>query len=163
MADVIRQSPFGREKEELLWSVPGIGPVLTSILLENFPELRTLTHKQIAALVGVAPLNRDSGIPNLSYLKVDSKRNGLRVWFKGQQLSVMSSAQQGMFRVIRKNSSHTMGIGTTIVITSGVSYASAPAGSITCRHGVRLFTIALRMVSSFRMHAVNASFFAFPA
>lgn len=61
LADAIRQSPFWREKQELLRSVPGIGPVLTSTLLANLPELGTLTHKQIAALVGVAPLNRDSG------------------------------------------------------------------------------------------------------
>ena len=61
LADTIRQSPVWREKDELLRSVPGIGPVLTSTLLANLPELGTLTHKQIAALVGVAPLNRDSG------------------------------------------------------------------------------------------------------
>ncbi|MGE0646056.1 MAG: IS110 family transposase [Nitrospira sp.] len=61
LAEAIRQSPVWREKEELLRSVPGIGPVLTTTLLANLPELGTLTHKQIAALVGVAPLNRDSG------------------------------------------------------------------------------------------------------
>ncbi|MBK9948257.1 MAG: IS110 family transposase [Nitrospira sp.] len=61
LAESIRQSPVWREKEELLRSVPGIGPVLTTTLLANLPELGTLTHKQIAALVGVAPLNRDSG------------------------------------------------------------------------------------------------------
>jgi transposase len=61
LADAIRQSPLWRAKEELLRSVPGIGPVLTTTLLANLPELGTLTHKQIAALVGVAPLNRDSG------------------------------------------------------------------------------------------------------
>lgn len=61
LADAIRQSPVWREKDELLRSVPGIGPVLTTTLLANLPELGTLTHKQIAALVGVAPLNRDSG------------------------------------------------------------------------------------------------------
>lgn len=60
LAEAIRQSPVWREKEELLRSVPGIGPVLTTTLLANLPELGTLTHKQIAALVGVAPLNRDS-------------------------------------------------------------------------------------------------------
>ena len=49
------------EKDELLRSVPGVGPVLTATLLANLPELGTLTGKQIAALVGVAPLNRDSG------------------------------------------------------------------------------------------------------
>jgi transposase len=61
LAEAIRQSPVWREKDELLQSVPGVGPVLTSTLLANLPELGTLTHKQIAALVGVAPLNRDSG------------------------------------------------------------------------------------------------------
>ncbi len=61
LAEAIRQSPVWREKEELLRSVPGIGPVLTTTLLANLPELGTLTHKQIAALVGVVPLNRDSG------------------------------------------------------------------------------------------------------
>ena len=61
LADAIRQSPVWRDKDELLRSVPGVGPVLTSTLLANLPELGTLTHKQIAALVGVAPLNRDSG------------------------------------------------------------------------------------------------------
>ncbi len=61
LAEAIRQSPVWREKGELLQSVPGVGPVLTSTLLASLPELGTLTHKQIAALVGVAPLNRDSG------------------------------------------------------------------------------------------------------
>jgi transposase len=61
LAEAIRQSPVWREKDELLRSVPGVGPVLTSTLLASLPELGTLTHKQIAALVGVAPLNRDSG------------------------------------------------------------------------------------------------------
>jgi len=61
LAEAIRQSPVWREKDELLQSVPGVGPVLTSTLLASLPELGTLTNKQIAALVGVAPLNRDSG------------------------------------------------------------------------------------------------------
>jgi transposase len=61
LAEAIRQSPVWRGKDELLQSVPGVGPVLTSTLLASLPELGTLTNKQIAALVGVAPLNRDSG------------------------------------------------------------------------------------------------------
>lgn len=61
LAEAIRQSSVWREKDELLRSVPGVGPVLTTTLLANLPELGTLTPKQIAALVGVAPLNRDSG------------------------------------------------------------------------------------------------------
>ena len=55
LAHAIRESPVGREKDDLLRSVPGIGPVVTSTLLANLPELGTLTGKQIAALVGVAP------------------------------------------------------------------------------------------------------------
>jgi len=61
LAHAIRESPVWCEKDDLLRSVPGIGPVVTSTLLANLPELGTLTGKQIAALVGVAPLNRDSG------------------------------------------------------------------------------------------------------
>jgi transposase len=57
----IQQSPIWREKDEWLQSVPGVGPVVTTTLLADLPELGTLSHKQIAALVGVAPLNRDSG------------------------------------------------------------------------------------------------------
>ncbi|MGH8277569.1 MAG: IS110 family transposase [Steroidobacteraceae bacterium] len=61
LARAIRESPVWREKEALLRSTPGVGPVVTTTLLANLPELGTLTGKQIAALVGVAPLNRDSG------------------------------------------------------------------------------------------------------
>jgi transposase len=57
----IHATPLWREQEDLLCSMPGIGPVVSRTLLAELPELGTLTHKQIAALVGVAPLNRDSG------------------------------------------------------------------------------------------------------
>jgi transposase len=57
----IRQSPIWKEKEDLLKSVPGIGPVTSRALIANLPELGQLNRKQIAAMVGVAPLNRDSG------------------------------------------------------------------------------------------------------
>jgi transposase len=57
----IRQSPIWREQENLLKSVPGIGPVVSRTLLAELPELGNLSAKQIAALVGVAPFNRDSG------------------------------------------------------------------------------------------------------
>ena len=57
----IRSSPSWREKDNLLRSVPGIGPILSAVLLSQLPELGRLDGKQIAALVGVAPLNRDSG------------------------------------------------------------------------------------------------------
>ena len=57
----LQASPAWREKEELLRSAPGVGPVLATTLLAELPELGALNGKQIAALVGVAPLNRDSG------------------------------------------------------------------------------------------------------
>ena len=57
----IQASPVWRAKENLLRSVPGVGPVLSRTLLGELPELGRLGRKQIAALVGVAPLARDSG------------------------------------------------------------------------------------------------------
>ncbi len=57
----IRDSPVWRERDELLQSVPGVGKVLSTTLLAELPELGTLTRHEVAALVGVAPLNRDSG------------------------------------------------------------------------------------------------------
>jgi transposase IS116/IS110/IS902 family protein len=57
----IQASPVWRAKENLLRSVPGVGPVVSRTLLCDLPELGTLPRKQIAALVGVAPLARDSG------------------------------------------------------------------------------------------------------
>jgi transposase len=57
----IGQSPIWQENQDLLKSVPGVGPVISRTLLAELPELGQLNRKQIAALVGVAPLNRDSG------------------------------------------------------------------------------------------------------
>jgi transposase len=57
----LKEHDIWREQVELLRSVPGVGPVLAKTLIGELPELGTLTRQQIAALVGVAPLNRDSG------------------------------------------------------------------------------------------------------
>src|SRR6267143_1746268 len=61
LRQLVRASPLWREKDDLLRSAPGVGPVLSTTLLAALPELGRLTRQQIAALVGVAPLNRDSG------------------------------------------------------------------------------------------------------
>lgn len=61
LGHTLRQSPVWREQEDLLRSVPGVGPTLAVSLLAGLPELGRLTRQQLAALVGVAPLNRDSG------------------------------------------------------------------------------------------------------
>ena len=57
----IRQSPMWQENQDLLKSVPGIGPIVSRTLLAELPELGELNRRQIAALVGVAPFNCDSG------------------------------------------------------------------------------------------------------
>jgi transposase len=61
LREQIRHSPLWREDDVLLQSVPGVGPVLATTLIAELPELGELDRKQIAALVGVAPLNCESG------------------------------------------------------------------------------------------------------
>jgi transposase len=58
---MIRESPAWRERDDLLQSVPGVGPILSRTLLADLPELGRLSRRAIAKLVGVAPLSRDSG------------------------------------------------------------------------------------------------------
>ena len=59
--EAVRESETWRANEELLRSVPGVGPVLAHTLLAELPELGTLPRRRLCALVGVAPFNRDSG------------------------------------------------------------------------------------------------------
>jgi transposase len=59
--DAIKGSPAWRAKEDLLTSVPGVGPVISRTLVAELPELGQLSHKQIAALAGLAPFTRQSG------------------------------------------------------------------------------------------------------
>ena len=68
--DTIRSSPIWKDQDRLLRSVPGVGPVLSLTLLSGLPELGALNRGEIAALVGVAPFNQDSG----------SFRGKRRVW-----------------------------------------------------------------------------------
>lgn len=57
----LRASPVWRDKDNLLRGIPGVGPVLSTTLLADVPELGITPHKPLAALIGLAPLNRDSG------------------------------------------------------------------------------------------------------
>ena len=61
LRETLRRSPVRREKDDLLRSVPGIGEQISLTLLAYLPKLGTLNRRQVAALVGVAPFNRDSG------------------------------------------------------------------------------------------------------
>lgn len=62
LKQAINESPVSREKDKLLQSTPGVGATVSATLLTHLPELGTLDRRQVAALVGVAPLNRDSGM-----------------------------------------------------------------------------------------------------
>lgn len=61
LRDRIHQSPVWRDRDDLLQSVPGIGAIVAHTLLAELPELGRLNRREIAKLVGLAPLNRDSG------------------------------------------------------------------------------------------------------
>jgi transposase len=58
---MVKENPVWHAKDKLLQSVPGVGPVLSATLIAELSELGILNRKKIAALVGVAPFNRDSG------------------------------------------------------------------------------------------------------
>ena len=87
----VRNSPLWRENDELLQSVPGIGPVTSQTLLAELPELGKVSRQEIAALVGVAPLNRDSG-----------KYSGPRIIWGGRA-TVRSALYMAIVSAIRYN------------------------------------------------------------
>lgn len=87
----VRASPAWRERIDLLRSTPGVGPVLSATMLADLPELGTLSHKQIAALVGLAPLNQDSG----------QKRGKRVVW--GGRASVRGALYMATLVATRRN------------------------------------------------------------
>lgn len=62
LQQAIKDSPIWRVNDDILQSTPGVGPTCATTLMAQLPELGRLDRKQIAALVGVAPLNRDSGL-----------------------------------------------------------------------------------------------------
>jgi transposase len=61
LSDQIRQSPLWRDRDRLLRTIPGIGPIVSRAVIAQLPEAGTLPGKKTVALVGVAPYNRDSG------------------------------------------------------------------------------------------------------
>ena len=89
--DVLQHCAIWREKDDLLRSVPGVGPVLSCTLLSELPELGLLNRKQIAALVGVAPFNNDSG----------QKKGSRSVW--GGRASVRCALYMGALSASQHN------------------------------------------------------------
>jgi transposase len=88
---MIQSSPIWRCKNDILQSVPGIGPVTSASLICDLPELGVLNRKKIAMLVGLAPLNCDSG-------KYKGRR---RIW--GGRASVRSGLYMATLAAIRCN------------------------------------------------------------
>ena len=95
----LRNSPVWREKDDLLCSVPGVGEQISLSLLAYLPELGTLGRKRIAALVGVAPFNRDSG----------PRRGKRSVW--GGRARVRAALYMGALTASRFNPAGTSTIG----------------------------------------------------
>jgi len=89
--DFIQETPEFKAKKELLNDVPGVGRVTCAILLSDLPELGQLDRKKIAALVGVAPFNRDSG-----------PRRGKR-WIKGGRSAVRRVLYMATVAALRFN------------------------------------------------------------
>ncbi len=77
IAGFIKRCPLWQAREELIQSVPGVGPVTAFTLLAELPELGTLNRQKIAALVGLAPFNRDSG-PRRGKRRIFGGRAGVR-------------------------------------------------------------------------------------
>ena len=75
--DAVRGCPAWREAEDLLRTVPGVGSVTARTLVAELPELGRLDRRAIAALVGVAPLNRDSGVMR-GHRAIAGGRTGVR-------------------------------------------------------------------------------------
>ena len=73
----IQQKPEWRERAEIIDSAPGVGPVTAATLVAELPELGQLSHKKLAALVGVAPFNKDSG-PKRGKRRIFGGRSGIR-------------------------------------------------------------------------------------
>ncbi len=84
----LRASPLWRGHAALLRSVPGIGPVCPRTLLLDLPELGTLSRQRIAALVGVAPFNRDSGTLRGTRTTSGGRAHIRATWYMGTLVAV---------------------------------------------------------------------------
>lgn len=85
LARAIEANPAWKAKDELLQSIHGIGPVTSRTLLADLPELGTLTREEVATLVGVAPVNRDSGRWNGKRFIASGRAAVRRVLYPGAQ------------------------------------------------------------------------------
>jgi transposase len=98
IGDHVRGSPAWAEKEDLLASVPGIGPTIARSLIAELPELGSLDRRQIAALVGLAPWTRQSGQWRGKSFIGGGRANVRRVLFMGAMVAARFNPTLKLFR-----------------------------------------------------------------
>ena len=98
IGDHVRGTPAWAEKEELLASVPGIGPTIARSLIAEMPELGTLDRRQIAALAGLAPWTRQSGQWRGKSFIGGGRANVRRVLFMGAMVAARFNPTLKLFR-----------------------------------------------------------------
>jgi transposase len=94
----VRGSPAWAEKEDLLASVPGVGPVIARTLIAELPELGSLNRKQIAALAGLAPWTRQSGQWRGRSFIGGGRKSVRRALFMGAMVAARHNADLRVFR-----------------------------------------------------------------
>jgi transposase len=98
ISDQVRGSPAWAEKEDLLESVPGIGPTIASTLIAELPELGSLDRRQIAALAGLAPWTRQSGQWRGKSFIGGGRASVRRVLFMGAMVAARHNPELKLFR-----------------------------------------------------------------
>jgi transposase len=98
ISDHVRGSPAWAEKEDLLASVPGVGPTIARSLIAELPELGSLDRRQIAALVGLAPWTRQSGQWRGKSFIGGGRANVRRVLFMGAMVAARFNPTLKLFR-----------------------------------------------------------------
>jgi transposase len=98
ISDQVRGSPAWAEKEDLLESVPGIGPTIARTLIAELPELGSLDRRQIAALAGLAPWTRQSGQWRGKSFIGGGRASVRRVLFMGAMVAARYNPELKLFR-----------------------------------------------------------------
>lgn len=111
--DFVKGSPIWREKASLLQSVPGVGPVTSATMLGMLPELGLLNRQEIAALVGVAPVNKDSAENRASaeYMAAEQMYAVCYTWRLYLPKNIIRSSElstKGSFGMARRKRSHSL-------------------------------------------------------
>jgi transposase len=104
--DTIRSSPAWRETENLLTSVPGVGPITALTLIAELPELGRLDRRRIAALVGLAPFNRDSGTLRGRRMIRGGRGSVRRVLFMATLTAIRRNPRLAVFYQRRRTTGH---------------------------------------------------------